>query len=147
MILGGDAQFDAWARVTEEFPHLVPTSNRFQLIDPDARVHKPLKCQVLKVPHHMSKHGISLEVLETMRPNFVLASCASKSRHGFPHEVTVMAAEDIKKKTVKDKGIRYTGHPDPSLRGGTLVTIMKGDGKKPRVYSLKDAVKHNAPLT
>ncbi len=68
IILGGDAQFDAWARITEEFPDLQHTGNRGQLIDPDVIEHRPLRCQVLKVPHHMSKHGISLEVLETLNP-------------------------------------------------------------------------------
>ncbi len=146
IILGGDAQFDAWARITEEFPHLVPTSNRYQLIDPDAKEHKPLKCQILKVPHHMSKHGVSLEVMEILRPIYSLASCANKSRHGFPHELTVMAAKDIKSKKTKDKGIRYTGHKDPQERSGTLVAIMKGDGYKPRVFELGETAAQNAPL-
>lgn len=146
IILGGDAQYDAWARITEEFPHLKPTSNRYQLIDAEARSHTPLKCQVLKIPHHMSKHGISLEVLETLKPIYTLASCANRSRHGFPHEITVLAAQDIKSKKTQDKGIRYTGHRDPELRSGTLVSVMKGDGRKPRIYPLGEDTRHNAPL-
>jgi len=146
IILGGDAQFDAWARITEEFPELVQTSNREQLINPDLIKHQPLRCQVLKVPHHMSKHGISLEVLETLKPIYSLASCANKSRHGFPHEITVMAAKDIKSKKTKDKGIRYTGHHDTKMRSGTLVTLVDGDGKRPLVYGLGDTAKKNAPL-
>ena len=46
IILGGDAQFDAWARITQEFPHLVDTSNRGQLIEYEKVRHRPLKCQV-----------------------------------------------------------------------------------------------------
>ena len=94
----------------------------------------------------MSKHGITLEVLETLKPNFSLASCANKSKHGFPHEITVLAAEDIKSKKTKDKGIRYTGHPEKDLRCGTLVAVMSGDGKKPRVQGLGEARTANAPL-
>ncbi|HPQ69002.1 MAG TPA: hypothetical protein PKW95_07720 [bacterium] len=140
IILGGDAQFDAWARVTEEFPELVKTSNRGQLIDPDAMTYRPLRCQVLKVPHHMSKHGISLEVLETIKPGAALASCADKSKHGFPHQITVLAAEDIKKK------VYYTGHHQADLRSGTLVTVVKGDGGKPKIFALGEPAASPAPL-
>ena len=41
IILGGDAQFDAWAKITEEFPELQHTGNRGQMIDPDVIEHKP----------------------------------------------------------------------------------------------------------
>ncbi|MFQ5486568.1 MAG: ComEC/Rec2 family competence protein [Desulfobacterales bacterium] len=115
IILGGDAQFDAWARITDEFPELQRTENRGQMINADVIKHRPLRCQVLKVPHHMSKHGISLEVLETLMPRYTIASCDNKSKHGFPHELTVMAVEDTRKKA-KDKGIRFTGHRDKELR-------------------------------
>ena len=95
VILGGDAQFDAWAKITEEFPELVRTENRSRLIDPDMVKLRPLRCQVLKIPHHMSKHGVSLEVLETIQPKYALVSCANRSKHGFPHKLTVMAMEDV----------------------------------------------------
>jgi len=140
IILGGDAQFDAWARVTEEFPELVKTSNRAQLIDPDKAPSRPLRCQVLKAPLHMSKHGISLEVLETIKPNATLASCADKSKHGFPHQLTVLAAEDIKKK------VYYTGHHDSKLRSGTLVTVVRGDGRPPKIFALGEPTASPAPL-
>lgn len=146
IILGGDAQFDAWSRITQEFPHLVPTANRYQLIDPSKRKHKPLKCQLLKVPHHMSKHGINLEVLELLQPSFSIASCANQSKHGFPHEITVIAAEDIRSKKSKDKGIRYTGHRDPALRSGTLVALLKGDGGRPKLQALGETMSQPAPL-
>jgi len=145
IILGGDAQFDAWARVTEEFPQLQRTSNRAQMIDPSVTKHRPLHCQVLKVPHHMSKHGISLEVLEILRPKYTIASCSDKSSHGFPHELTVMAVEDIVKKN-KDKVMRFTGHPDKSKRSGSIVALFKEKNMSPLVYSLGESVSKNAPL-
>ena len=146
VILGGDAQFDAWARITQEFPQLVPTGNRYQLIDPKKRKHNPLKCQLLKVPHHMSKHSITLEVLEQLRPSFFIASCADKSKHKFPHEITVKAAEDIKSKKTKDRGIRYTGHRNKELRRGTLVALLTGSGDRPKIQGLGESKSENAPL-
>lgn len=144
IILGGDAQFDAWARITEEYPELVRTQNPMQLIDP-RHVHRPLRCQVLKVPHHMSKHGVSLEVLETLRPHYIVASCDNRSRHGFPHPITVLAAEDIKDKKTKDKGIRYTGHPSAEERRGSLLTVVYGDGKRPKVQGLGERKNQKIP--
>lgn len=145
LILGGDAQFDAWAKITDEFPKLIRTENRGQMIDPDLIKHNPLKCQVLKVPHHMSKHGISLEVLEIIKPIYTIASCSNSSKHGFPHELTVMAVEDIHKKK-KDKGMRFTGHREKIKRSGTIVAIFKGGSKRPLVYKLGEMVSQNAPL-
>jgi hypothetical protein len=145
IILGGDAQFDAWARVTEEFPQLQRTSNRAQMIDPSVTKHRPLRCQVLKVPHHMSKHGISLEVLEILMPRYTIASCSNKSSHGFPHELTVMAIEDVRKKS-KDKGMRFTGHRDKNKRSGSIVALFKEKSKGPLIYSLGESVSKNAPL-
>lgn len=144
IILGGDAQFDAWARITEEFPELVRTQNPGQLIDP-RHIHRPLRCQVFKVPHHMSKHSASLEVLETIRPGFLIASCDNNSRHGFPHQITVLAAEDIKRGMSK-RSICYTGHPQASKRGGSILAVMKGDGSKPAIHCLRESKDKMAPV-
>lgn len=145
IILGADAQFDAWARITDEFPELQKTNNRGQLISADNE-HRPLRCKVLKVPHHMSKHGISLEVLETLHPRYSIASCANKSEYKFPHELTVLAAKDIRKKKEKDDGIRYTGHRDADKRSGTVVAILREKITKPLIYGLGEAKSKPAPL-
>lgn len=145
LILGGDAQFDAWARITEEYPELKHTSNRGQMIDSKTLDHKPLRCQVLKVPHHMSKHGISLEVLETLLPRYTLASCSNNSEHAFPHELTVLAVEDLRKKDA-DKGLRFTGHPQSGLRSGTLVALFREGRKRPLIYGLGEKEGDKAPL-
>ncbi|MBW2119311.1 MAG: hypothetical protein JRH09_15505 [Deltaproteobacteria bacterium] len=145
IILGGDAQFDAWAKITEEFPELQQTGNRGQMIDPDVIEHKPLRCKVLKVPHHMSKHGISLEVIETLNPRYSIASCSNQSKHGFPHELTVMAVEDIHKKK-KDDGMRFTGHRDSKKRAGTIMAIFRENARNPLIYGLEESVSKPAPF-
>jgi hypothetical protein len=144
-ILGADAQFDAWAQITQEFPELVHTDNRGQMIDPKKKSFKPLRCQVFKVPHHMSKHGATLQVVENLRPRYTIASCSEDSEYGFPHELAVMAVEELRKGAA-DKGVRYTGHHDSSLASGTVVAILDGGSKKPRIVGLKEAVDEDAPL-
>jgi beta-lactamase superfamily II metal-dependent hydrolase len=109
------------------------------MIDPDVIEHKPLRCQVLKVPHHMSKHGISLEVIETLHPRYSIASCSNQSKHGFPHDLTVMAVEDIHKKK-KDDGMRFTGHRDSIKRSGTIMAIFRENARNPLIYGLEEPV-------
>lgn len=145
VILGADAQFDSWAQITQEFPELVHTDNRGQMIDPKKKAFKPLRCQVLKVPHHMSKHGATLQVVETLMPRYTIASCAEDSDYGFPHELAVMAVEELRAGET-DKGVRYTGHRDNSLASGTVVAILDGGSKKPKVVGLGDAVDEDAPI-
>jgi beta-lactamase superfamily II metal-dependent hydrolase len=145
IILAADAQFDAWARITEEFPELKRTSNRGQMIDPDQLEHKPLRCKVLKVPHHMSKHGITLEVLETLNPRFTIASCSNQSKHGFPHDLTVMAVEDVRHKE-RDKGMRFTGHRDANKRSGSVVALFRETKVTPLIYGLEEPVSQDAPI-
>jgi beta-lactamase superfamily II metal-dependent hydrolase len=147
IILGGDAQFDAWARITQEFPELMHTDNRGQLIETSKKTTKPLRCQILKVPHHMSKHSISLETLEYLLPKYTIASCKKNSNHGFPHELTVMAIEEIHKKNlkkIKNKEILFTGHPTNS--SGTIVTLLFGGHKRPKIYKLGESIAQNAPI-
>lgn len=147
VILGGDAQFDAWARISQEFPELVRTDNRGQLIDTSRMTHKPLRCQILKVPHHMSKHSISLETLEYLMPRYTIASCKKNSDYGFPHELTVMAIDEIHKKnlkSIKNKEMIFTGHPTNS--SGTVVSLLMGGNKKPQIYKLGETVAQNAPI-
>lgn len=145
LILGGDAQFDAWAKITDEFPELQKTSNRGQMIDSGVIKYSPLQCQVLKVPHHMSKHSLSLEILETLRPRYAIASCSNSSKHGFPHDLTVLAVEDIHRGR-KEKGMYFTGHPNKDNRSGTVVALFGEQRKSPLIYGLGESASNDAPL-
>ncbi len=93
----------------------------------------------------MSKHGISLEVIETLNPRYCIASCSNQSKHGFPHELTVMAVEDIHKKK-KDDGMRFTGHRDFKKRSGTIMAIFRENARTPLLYGLEESVSKPAPF-
>jgi len=94
VILAGDAQWDSWGKMTEEFPQYIKTENPDQHVQIDTS-HKPLKCNVLKVAHHGSKHGIALEPVEVLNPNYAIIPCDESSSYGFPHEITMMSLEEI----------------------------------------------------
>ena len=66
VVLSGDAEFASWGKSTEEFPR-ISNINFFQdalaLAERDETADQ-LRCNLLKLAHHGSKHGTSLEYLE-----------------------------------------------------------------------------------
>ena len=97
-ILAGDAFFDSWGKVVEEFPRQTQIT-----FFRDAQVARSeganqLNCQLLKVSHHGSKHGTSLEYLEKLNPSYFMITCAGRqwyatSKPGWgtdwPHPLTL----------------------------------------------------------
>lgn len=115
-ILSADAQWDSWAKMTEEFPHFEKTKNPLQHIQVE-RNFFPLKCRVLKVAHHGSKHGTALEAIERLKPRHAAISCGRPSRHEFPHELATDALEDLETRilTTADGSIVYTFESDGAV--------------------------------
>ena len=95
MILGGDAQWDSWGKITEEFPHYEKTSNPDQYIQLE-KTFNPLQCVFIKASHHGSKHGTVLEAIERLDPEYAAISCGKPSEYDFPHELAIKAFEEIK---------------------------------------------------
>jgi len=51
--------------------------------------------EYLKVPHHGSKNGLSLKLLETITPDLAVISVGNKNRYGHPHlEIIKMLEEN-----------------------------------------------------
>jgi beta-lactamase superfamily II metal-dependent hydrolase len=95
-ILTGDAEFASWGKITEEFPRtarITFSKEAMGLADRD-ETPEQLKCQLLKLSHHGSKHGSSLEYLERLSPTSVVIPAASQNwyrtnipqwKNKFPH--------------------------------------------------------------
>jgi beta-lactamase superfamily II metal-dependent hydrolase len=114
VILAADAQWDSWAKMTEEFPHFEKTSDPLQHL----KVKKdflPLKCQLMKVAHHGSKHGTALEAIERLKPKYAAISCGRPSRYDFPHKLATGALEEL--------DTRIMSTPD-----GSIVFTVESDG-------------------
>lgn len=122
IVLGGDAQWHSWAKVLEEYPNFVRTTNPEQRIQVD-KLFNPLNCQVLKVSHHGSKHGTALECVEILDPEYAIVSCSESSRHGFPHEIALLS---IKEKTDRVLFTDYSVAGTP--KSGTTVVVSDGIG-------------------
>lgn len=171
IILSGDAQTDAWGRVLEEFPHLDKDESNWarQILVRKGR--QPLACDVLKVAHHCSKHGINLELIERMGdrsgsgsskgPRYLVSSCAneSASNHGFPHMVSQEIMREVRDPQAKaggshpldeDLGIHYTsqmiGGSSPRRAAGSIAVVFDRKGKIPTLYRLCDPRRRNINL-
>jgi hypothetical protein len=99
VILAGDAEFASWGKSTEEFPRRERINFHSDALGLSEReeTSDQLKCDLLRLPHHGSKHGTSLEYLERLDPNRVVISCGSDQwyqdhlsnwRGDFPHALT-----------------------------------------------------------
>ena len=88
LLLGADAQTASWGRVMTDFPELRPSESPVAKALRMALGADPLRAQVFKVPHHASKHGVSLELVELIEPDLTLISSAGGGgKYNFPHTV------------------------------------------------------------
>ena len=94
LLLGADAQTTSWAQATIDFPQLLAEGElRAMLKDPmgpDA-----LSAHVFKVPHHASKHGVNIELVERIKPDLCLiSSVGGQGRYNFPHRLALEAIRE-----------------------------------------------------
>lgn len=154
MLLGADAQTESWAHAMVDFPSLRGGSDAAKAIRA-ARGADLLRADVLKVPHHASKHGLSLELVETVKPKLSLVSCAAPpGNYNFPHDVAQAQLREALKPIASDRtgskfhgddvdlGVHYTcdvttAAGDPAA-GSICVQI--GAGGRRRVWRLMDRV-------
>jgi hypothetical protein len=166
VILGGDAQTDAWSQVLQEFPHLDPDERQWARAIGAKNGRTPLRCDLFKVSHHCSKRGVNLELIERLGdpgtgfpskgPPLLVSSCASgvDSGYGFPHGVTQDLLREVRDPQARAGGahpdddalgIHYTsqqvGTPGAAaaLPAGSVAYVMRADGKA-QLYRMGDAV-------
>jgi hypothetical protein len=157
LILGADAQTLAWAQAAVDFPQLGPDRTLVAKVMDKAQGASPLRADVFKVPHHGSKHGLNLELVEEMHPKLALLSSVSgRGKYNFPHSVTVEALREAldpiasnprkTRRTDHDIGIHYTGAIDSVGNTlGTIALVMGPKGKR-RLWRFGDSRDQNVDL-
>ncbi len=112
LLLGGDAQFASWAQTTIDFPDLHNEQNPVLAKELQAaRGRDYLACDVFKMSHHASKHGINLELMERVNAKYVLvSSMGGGGRYGFPHALAMDAAREARQATTSSNAARLTDH-------------------------------------
>ena len=103
VILTGDAEFDSWSYIVDEFPRREKQSEHNPLVK---KILNQLSCSVLKVAHHGSMHSAPLDVYEKMKPEHAIISTKQEfsetaargiplKRNLFPHPTSELSLEEV----------------------------------------------------
>ena len=68
----------------------------------------PLKADVFKEPHHMSKHGLNLELVEQVSPALSLVSSVAVSQDALREALQATSSDKVARKADHELGIHYT---------------------------------------
>jgi competence protein ComEC len=148
LILGGDAQTLSWAHVLADFPKLEPDASPIARRLKLALGTSPLAADVLKVSHHGSKHGMSLELIEALEPSVSLfSSVGGGGEFGFPHTVAQECVREGLEATTSGQdrsrdwklGIHYTGGKDSAGSAlGSIALVIPPAGRRVDVWRFGD---------
>lgn len=149
LILGADAQTQSWAQVMGDFPNLRPDNSPAAEAIGKARGYDPLSADVFKVPHHGSKHGVNLELVELIEPRLTfVSSVAQRGKYNFPHSVSQEAIREGLEATTSsgrphrpdhELGLFYTADTDQAGRPlGTAALVMAPNGRKRHLWRFGD---------
>jgi hypothetical protein len=158
LILGADAQTLSWSQVLVDFPQLDPVKTAVTTALRRANGVMPLDASVFKIPHHGSKHGLNLELVEAIRPAVsIVSSVHDGGKYDFPHEVSQAALREALDPISSKPGgahradtelnILYTGSVELSDAGdsvgplGTICVVVGAGGKRAiwRFFDTPDA--------
>jgi beta-lactamase superfamily II metal-dependent hydrolase len=152
LILGADAQTTSWAHAVTDFPRLHRRTGSLYEALKLARGADHLRGHILKVPHHASKHGVNIELVERMRPRLCLiSSSGGVGSYGFPHMLAVEAIREARQPTTRrggrrkpdiDLGIHYTSAVDtedhPRPLGSIALMVPPEPGGALRLWRFGD---------
>lgn len=152
VILAGDAEFDSWAYVTQEYPKRERTKKHDPLVK---KMVNYLSCSVIKVSHHGSMHSAPLDVYEKMNPKLAIISTKQEestkelatgevTRGMFPHESATIALEESEAKILTTDGsyesqlVNGQKRDQSRAHPGSIVVVVPPGGA-PRYKKLDDA--------
>jgi hypothetical protein len=147
-ILAGDAEFDSWSHITQEFPKLEKQDKHKPLVN---KMINYLACHTIKVAHHGSMHSSPLDVYEKMSPNLAVISTKQEqststvgTRNLFPHNLSIRALEECKAdiRTTDGSYEADQSNVNPPPHGSIVIAIPPGG--KPHWRKLNDD-SSNAP--
>jgi len=140
LLLGADSQTLSWGKVLDDFPALESTNFPANRALGTGRGTAPLRAEIFKVPHHGSKHGVNIELVEGIKPAWsLISSVAGGGEYNFPHvlaqEAVREALEPVSSTGARHKpdwelGIHYTGAQDDTGEPlGTIGLVVPPTGK------------------
>jgi hypothetical protein len=150
MILGADAQTVSWGQAMVDFPELRPSDSPVAKAMDRAQGSYPLKADVFKVPHHGSKHGLNLELVELIGPAISLVSSVSgEGKYNFPHLLSLESIREAKDPIASkvggkhdpdhELGIHLTGAEDDQGNAlGSMALVMSSTSRRRTMWRFYD---------
>ncbi len=149
LLLGADAQTLSWGQVLQDFPQLVPESSPVAKLLREALGSDPLKADVFKIPHHASKRGVNLELVEAVDPKMCLiSSVGGGGKYNFPHAVSMEAIREAMQPIGSTGGTRRADHQlnihhthGVDTNGdhlGSIALVMSPTGRKRHLWRFRD---------
>lgn len=148
LILGADAQTLSWSQVMIDFPQLEPDASPIAKQLQMKLGQNSLRAEVMKISHHGSKHGVSLELIEAIGPTVsIVSSVGGGGKYGFPHSVAQECIREGLQATTSGQtrkkdwelGLHYTcGLDDAGASLGTVAVVMPPPGKRLQVWRFCD---------
>jgi hypothetical protein len=141
-ILAGDAEFDSWSHITQEYPRLERQDTHKPLVN---KAINYLACHTIKVAHHGSMHSSPLDVYEKMGPNLAVISAKQEestsevgTRNLFPHASSILALKECKAKILTTDGSYEATLSDPDQPQQGSIVIAIPPGKSPHWRKMND---------
>ena len=148
LLLGADSLLNSWAQVLVDFPELPPDNAPAAEAIEKAQGPDALDAEIFKVPHHASKHGLTLGLVEAVDPKLSLvSSVGGGGKFNFPHLVTLEALREGLEGTTSDDrphsedwkfGIHYTAAEDPKGPLGSMAFVIPLKGRKRELWRFRD---------
>lgn len=122
IILGGDAQTHSWGQVMHDFPQLhAHESPVVDALRDTVEATEPLRAHLFKVPHHASKHGVNLELVERVKPKIsIVSSKGDRPNYFFPHDVAQESIREALQRVAAN-------HKSPRQRDWALGLLYTAD--------------------
>ena len=149
LVLGADSLLASWAQVLVDFPELRPDKSPTAAEMRKAIGRDALRAEIFKIPHHASKHGVSLGLVEVVEPSLSLvSSVGGGGKYNFPHTVALEAIREALDPTTlsgrahkpdHELGIHYTSGRDSNGRElGSLAIVLSPGGRKRDMWRFGD---------
>jgi competence protein ComEC len=157
LLLGADSLFDSWAHVLVDFPLLHPRNAQVARAIGEAQGPEALDAEIFKVPHHASKHGLNLGLVEAVSPKIsLISSVGSGGKYNFPHLVTLEALREGIERTASsgaehkpdwELNIHYTAEKDPEGPLGSIALVIPPKGREVGFWRFRDTPDQRVDLS
>jgi hypothetical protein len=135
--------------VLVDFPELHPENAPAATAIGAALGPEALQAEIFKLPHHASKHGLNLGLVEAVRPSLSLvSSVGGGGKYNFPHAVTLDALREGLEPTTQsgkshspdwELGIHYAAARDENGPLGSIALVVAPSGRKRELWRFGDA--------